>query len=154
MRENVCPAVVAMVLFAPGCSASSVSPPVAQSAAAVPWFTDAAGASALDFVHFNGMSGGLFMAEILGPGVALFDYDNDGDLDVFVTQGQMLGAGRTLAQALFPPRTSQPLTGRLYRNDLAVHADGTRTVHFTDVTGERHRRQRVRHGRRDGRLRQ
>ena len=41
------------------------------------------------------------------------------------------------------------------RNDLAVRPDGTRTLHFTDVTdAERHRRARLRHGRRDRRLRQ
>ncbi len=63
------------------------------------------------------------MAEILGPGVALLDYDNDGDLDVFVAQGQMLGAGKTIGQALFPPGMPLPLTGRLYRNDLRVHPE-------------------------------
>jgi hypothetical protein len=68
---------------------------------------------------------------MIPPGVALFDYDNDGDLDVFLVQGQMLGEGAAPAQA---PRGSLPLRGRLYRNDLEVHPDGTRTVHFTDVT--------------------
>ena len=27
------------------------------------------------------------MPEIMGPGVALFDYDNDGDLDIYLIQG-------------------------------------------------------------------
>ena len=88
----------------------------------------------LDFVHFNGMSGALYYAEHMGPGVALFDYDNDGDLDVFIPQGQMLGTGKKLEQALFPPKGPLPLKGRLFRNDLQVNADGTRTLRFTDVT--------------------
>jgi hypothetical protein len=46
----------------------------------------------------------------------------------------MLGVAKTLSQALFPPRGPLPLKGRLYRNDLKVHEDGTRTLHFTDVT--------------------
>ena len=80
------------------------------------------------------MSGGLYYAEHMGPGVALFDYDNDGDLDVFIPQGQMLGAGVKLERALFPPKGPQPVRGRLFRNDLTVNADGTRALKFTDVT--------------------
>ena len=96
------------------------------------WFTDRAHATGLDFVHFNGMSGQLYYPEIMAPGVAVLDYDNDGDLDVYVVQGQMLGKGKTLGDAVFPP--SGPLKDRLFRNDLVVNADGTRTLHFTDVT--------------------
>ena len=118
-----------------GCSREpngSAPVPGPASTAAVDWFTDRAAEAGLSFVHFNGMSGQYFYPEIMGPGVALIDYDNDGDLDVYVTQGQMLGAGRTLAEATYPPK--QPLTDRLFRNDLVVNADGSRTIHFTDVT--------------------
>src|SRR2546426_1599073 len=98
------------------------------------WFTDRASDAGLDFVHFNGMSGAFYFPEALPAGVGLLDYDNDGDLDVYLVQGQMLGAGKTLSQALSPPLGALPLKGRLYRNDLKIHEDGTRTLHFTDVT--------------------
>ena len=99
-----------------------------------PWFTDRAEEVGLDFVHFNGMSGEFYLSEMMGPGAALFDFDNDGDLDIYIVQGQMLGSGKTLDQAVFPPEVPLPVTDRLYRNDLEVHLDGTRTLRFTEVT--------------------
>jgi hypothetical protein len=86
----------------------------------------------LDFVHFNGMSGELYYPEIMAPGVGLLDFDNDGDLDVYVVQGQMLGPGKALQDAIYPPHGE--LRDQLFRNDLVVNADGSRTLHFTNVT--------------------
>jgi len=107
--------------------ASSAQPP---SGTEPEWFTDVAADVGLDFVHYNGASGRFYYPEILGPGVALFDYDNDGDLDAYIPQGRSLGPGA----AATPPAKALPLRGRLYRNDLRVNPDGTRTLHFTDVT--------------------
>ena len=84
------------------------------------WFVDRAQATGLDFVHFNGMSGSFYQPEIMAPGVGLFDYDNDGDLDVYLVQGQMLGTGKTFSQAVLPPKEPLPLRGRLYRSDLDI----------------------------------
>jgi enediyne biosynthesis protein E4 len=91
------------------------------------WFVDQARESGLDFVHINGMSGKLYMPEVLAPGVALFDFDNDGDLDVYLVQGSGLQAARS------GPEGSE-FSDRLYRNDLAIGPDGSRTLRFTDVT--------------------
>ena len=98
------------------------------------WFADRAEAASLDFVHFNGMSGEYYFPEIIPAGVALLDYDNDGDLDAYFVQGQMMGTGKTFGDALFEPVGPLPLRGRLYRNDLEVADDGTRELRFTDVT--------------------
>ena len=115
-----------------GCAADTDNAAQRTAAEGDPeWFVDRAQATGLDFVHFNGMSGGFYQPEIMAPGVGLFDYDNDGDLDVYLVQGQMLGTGKTFSQAVLPPKEPLPLRGRLYRNDLDIAG---RTLRFTDVT--------------------
>ena len=65
-------------------------------------FVDRAVEQGVDFVQFNGMSGELYFVEMTGAGTAMFDYDRDGDLDVYLTQGHMLGKDKTLADAIYP----------------------------------------------------
>ena len=113
-------------------SAGSDAPPVAPLDPSVELFADRAVDTGLDFVHFNGMTGGFYQPEMMGPGAGLFDYDNDGDLDVYLVQGELLGDG----MPLMPPPEGQPPGDRLYRNDLEVRPDGTRMLRFTDVTEE------------------
>ena len=125
---------VAAALAAVGVVGGAASGPAsAQPGGTDEWFTDRAAESGLDFVHFNGMSGELYLAEIIGPGGALLDFDNDGDLDVYLVQGRMIGPGKTLDDALVEPSRVPP-TDRLFRNDLEVRPDGARTLRFTDVT--------------------
>jgi hypothetical protein len=100
--------------------AAAQSPP-----AAPPLFVEAAAQSGLTFSHVSGASGQYYMAEEMGAGAALFDYDGDGDLDVYLVQSGRLAEGGV---------SSAAPTSRLFRNDLSVAADGTRTLRFTDVT--------------------
>lgn len=96
-------------------------------------FVDVTESSGLDFEHFNGMSGALYFPEMVGSGVALIDYDSDGDMDVYVVQGHMLGS-EELADAVFEPKHALPLTDRLYRNDTKQIEGGAADLKFTDVT--------------------
>src|ERR1700694_4615243 len=104
----------------------------ARSASSI--FKEVAEQTGLKFQHFNGMTGKFYLPEITGSGAALFDFDNDGDLDVFLVQGNVLEPNSKPESTQFPWRRTEPPRGRLFRNDLVVGRDGTRTLHFTDVT--------------------
>ena len=80
-------------------------------------FTDITAELGIEFRHTNGERGEKYFIEPIGSGVALFDFDNDGDLDLYCVNGSTL------------PKidTPMPPTNVLYRNDGGV---------FTDVTNE------------------
>ena len=102
-----------------------------------PAFAEIARESGLDFVHFSGISGKFHFSEILGAGGALFDYDRDGDLDVYLVQGHALECVSDSAEFPCPRITDykgEPPRDRLYRNDLRITKDGAHHIHFTDVT--------------------
>ena len=85
--------------------------------AAPPTFEEIApSVSGLTWVHENAMSPERFLPETMGPGMAFFDYDNDGWMDVL-----MVNSGPA---DFYTPKT--PLKHALYKNNR----DGS----FTDVT--------------------
>jgi len=84
-------------------------------------FKEVAEQVGLKFQHYNGMTGKFYLPEITGSGAALFDFDNDGDLDVYLVQGNVLEPNTRPNGALF---------GKLFRNDLVP----SKTLSFTDVT--------------------
>jgi hypothetical protein len=98
-----------------------------------PLFTERAEQVGLRFKHYNGMTGKFYLPEITGSGAALFDFDNDGDLDVFLVQSNVLEPGTKPGDTLFAWRGAEPPRGRLFRNDLILGKE-VRTLKFTDVT--------------------
>src|SRR3984885_1755220 len=56
----------------------------------------------LDFSHVNSPTPQKYLIETMGGGVALFDYNNDGLLDIF-----LVNSGR-LTNPMHPPETLPP----------------------------------------------
>lgn len=142
MRAPIRPSLAALLVLAtissacgPGERDGARQETAALPAAAAIHFTDRAAEWGLSFEHFNGRDGHRYLVEVLGAGVALFDYDGDGDLDVFLVQGARLGPELNL-EAATAPLAGQPLTDRLFRNDLTPEAGGGLVPRFVDVTFE------------------
>jgi hypothetical protein len=92
---------------------------VLPRAAAQIRFEEIAGKAHLDFQLKNAASGQFHQVELMAGGVAAFDFNNDGCMDVFFTNGATIPELRKAGPEFF---------NRLYRNNC----DGT----FTDVTAK------------------
>ena len=103
------------------------TPPAVQPTP--PIFRDAASETGLDFQHVSGASGEHYLPEIMGPGVALVDYDVDGDLDVYLLQGTTLGSTTATGETAEEGR-GDGLGHQLFRNELSESGD----LGFVDVT--------------------
>ncbi len=90
-------------------------------------FVNVAGPAGLSHkTIYGGEDKNLYLLETTGCGVAFFDYDNDGWLDIFLVNGTTLEAGNSKIQN--PKSKIQNPTNHLYKNNR----DGT----FTDVTAK------------------
>lgn len=110
--RGAAPAVLAtLAALIPACSPPTPPAPPADPAppegpAGPPLFEDVTRAAGIDFTYRNGEEAGhLAIIESLGGGVALFDFDKDGRVDVFFT-----GGGR------YEGKTVHGNPCRLYRN--------------------------------------
>src|SRR5439155_11226243 len=87
-------------------------------------FTDITKESKINFKQENSATSNKYLIETMGGGVALLDYDNDGRLDIFFTNGARLQD--PMPDSKSPDKTEQKFWNRLYHQN----SDGT----FADVT--------------------
>jgi hypothetical protein len=129
------PALAAVALGACACGGTVEPRPSPSPMPAQAPFREASAEAGLEFRHFTGATGKLYMPEIMGSGVALADYDADGDLDVYLVQGDRVAGD---GEPLFPVPGSHWPGSRLYRNDL-VPGGGARFTDVTEAAGVGHR---------------
>jgi hypothetical protein len=87
-------------------------------------FTDATSALHINFEYIASHTSRKYLIETMGSGVALFDYDNDGRLDIYIVNAAPLSD--PTPKGTFPEKTGPKYWNRLYHQKL----DGT----FEDVT--------------------
>ncbi|MER3427765.1 MAG: RNA-binding protein [Pyrinomonas sp.] len=99
------------------------SAPVPQAPSPVQ-FADITAQSRIDFRHMASPTSQKYLLETMGGGVALLDYDGDGRMDIFFTNGAALQD--PMPRGAMPDKREARYWNRLYRQ----RPDGT----FEDVT--------------------
>ncbi|MCG8607397.1 hypothetical protein MJD09_20750, partial [bacterium] len=100
-EKGICSAIVPIVL-----SCSCVGSDNYDSVDFV--FRDVTSNVKLDFIHDPAIDGNYFMPESIGSGGAFLDFDNDGDLDIYLLNGAHRSSSRD---------SKATLRNRLYRQE-------------------------------------
>ena len=113
-------------------------------------FTDATAAAGVKFVHNSGRAGKKLLPETMGAGVALFDADGDGWLDILFVNGRdWKPGGRKSLQAFYRNNRNGTFTDATKGSGLDVELygmgvtvgdydnDGLQDVYITALEGDR-----------------
>jgi hypothetical protein len=99
-------------------------PPPGPQARSPVTFTNITAQSGVNFVHASAKTSGKYLLETMGGGIAIFDYDNDGRMDLFFTNGAALK--QSMSKDDLPDKSEPRYWNRLFQQKQ----DGT----FRDVT--------------------
>jgi hypothetical protein len=105
-------------------TATKRPPPPAPQAQSPVTFTDITSLAGINFKREPSFTSAKYLLEAMGGGVAMFDYDNDGRMDLFFTNGAALKD--PMPKTEMPDKRDAKYWNRLYHQK----ADGT----FEDVT--------------------
>src|SRR5467141_253872 len=105
---------LAAFVFAAGLLAPQPgSLPSAQQATPRPaWFVDVTSSRGVHFQYLASHTSRKYLPETMGAGVALFDYDNDGKLDLFLVNGAPLAD--PTAKGTVPEKSGPKYWNRLF----------------------------------------
>ncbi len=117
-------ALAAMMLPKVAAGREESAPPSASSQQNPGLFVDVTASKGLNFRYMPSDTSKKYLLETMGPGVALFDYDNDGRLDIFLVNGAPLAD--PTPKGTIPQKTGPEYWNRLYHQK----SDGT----FEDIT--------------------
>lgn len=140
-------------VLALGAAAPSKAPVTAKSSAPAVkgvTFTDITAGSGVKFIHNSGRSGKKYLPESLGSGIALFDADGDGWLDILLINSRDWDSkGRTSLPALYHNNHNGTFTNVTKGSGLDVQTygmgvavadydnDGREDVYITSLDGDR-----------------
>src|SRR6476469_2481498 len=124
LPQHVCLILILLLapLLKPGVQNPTASPP--QESAKPGHFVDATDKLGIHFRQQSSPTSKKYLLETMGSGVAVFDYDNDGRLDIFFANGARLDD--PTPKGTLPKKDDPKYWNRLYHQK----ADGT----FEDVT--------------------
>ena len=108
LRKSAAVVILCLYVFSQDCVSASIR------------LRDVTKQTGIAFIHTDGSSGKRYIVETVSAGVALFDYDGDGDIDIYFLNGAPL-RGTTVK---VPPKNA------LYRND-----GGWKFTEVTDSAG-------------------
>jgi enediyne biosynthesis protein E4 len=120
----VCTILFSLIAALLGATRGADALPTTQTNEPAASFVDITARSGIDFRYQSSHTSRKYLLETMGSGVALFDYDNDGRLDIFFVNGAHLDD--PTPRGFIPQKSSSSFWNRLYHQK----SDGT----FEDVT--------------------